>query len=104
MSYQRHAKSVDQNQLEIVSVLRSVPGCHVEIIGRPVDLLVGYKGRTILMEVKLPKGPRGGDPSELTDDQVRFFHAWRGGWLSVVRSGNEALLVLESAIAPPGAS
>jgi hypothetical protein len=104
VSYQRHAKSTDQNQADIVALLRSVPGCSVEIIGRPVDLLVGYKGHTILIEVKLPKGPKGGDPSVLTDDQVRFFNSWRGGLLQVVRSGNEALLALEQVIASHRAS
>ena len=32
-------------------------------VGQPVDLLVGYAGRTTLLEVKKPLGPRGGSQS-----------------------------------------
>ena len=43
----RYAKRVDANQDQIVSVLRAA-GAYVWIIGLPVDLLVGYKNKTIL--------------------------------------------------------
>lgn len=51
------------------------------------DLVVGYKGRTYLLEVK---GPRG----RLEASQDAFRLRWRGGPLNVVRTRGEALDVL----------
>jgi hypothetical protein len=80
----RRAARVDSNQLEIVAALRSV-GASVFVIGLPVDLLVGYKNRTLLMEVKTgPKKP-------LTALQADFFEKWTGGTLCRV-DGPEAAL------------
>jgi hypothetical protein len=61
----------DPNQPEIVKFARSV-GATVDIIGEPVDLLVGWKGRNLLWEVKP-------DPkAKLRPSQVEFFEKWRG--------------------------
>ena len=84
---------VDANQPEIVDGLRSLPGCMVCIIGRPVDLLVGYRGFNYLLEVKLPLGPKGGDPSRRTLAQEDFFRDWKGQ-VHIVRSLGEALAVI----------
>jgi hypothetical protein len=85
----RRASRVDQNHAEIVQALRDV-GCSVlslASIGRGApDLLCGYKGRNVLLEVKKPKG-------KLNDQQQAFKATWRGD-LCVVRSVDEALLVL----------
>jgi hypothetical protein len=51
----RYAARVDQNQDQIVTALRAA-GAYVWVIGLPVDLLVGHKGHTFLVEVK--NGPR----------------------------------------------
>lgn len=51
MVVRRHAAKVDANQAEIVAALKAA-GATVEVIGQPVDLLVGYRGEWILMEVK----------------------------------------------------
>lgn len=80
----RHAARVDKNQEEIVSALRLV-GAYVWIIGLPVDLLVGYKGQTFLVEVK--NGPR----KRLTALQDDFFKNWGGGTLARI-DGSEAAL------------
>lgn len=85
----RRASRIDQNHAEIVKALRAV-GCSVlslAAIGRGApDLLLGYKGKNVLVEVKRPKG-------KLNDQQQAFRAAWRGD-LCVVRSVDEALLVL----------
>lgn len=85
----RRASRVDQNHAEIVKALRKV-GCSVlslAAIGKGApDLLLGYKGKNVLLEVKRPKG-------KLNDQQEAFRAAWRGD-LCVVRSVDEALLVL----------
>jgi hypothetical protein len=80
----RYAARVDKNQEQIVSALRAV-GAYVWIIGLPVDLLVGYKGHTFLVEVK--NGPR----KRLTALQEDFFANWSGSTLARI-DGPEAAL------------
>lgn len=80
----RYAKRVDANQDQIVSALRAA-GAYVWIIGLPVDLLVGFKGQTFLVEVK--DGPK----KRLTALQADFFESWAGGTLCRV-DGPEAAL------------
>ena len=80
----RYAARVDQNQDQIVSALRAA-GANVWVIGLPVDLLVGYKGHTFLVEVK--NGPR----KRLTALQADFFESWGGGTLARI-DGPEAAL------------
>ena len=56
------------------------------------DLLVGFEGRTYLLEVKLPLGAKGGKSGrELTEDQQDFFNTWRGLAPAIVRDVDEAL-------------
>jgi hypothetical protein len=81
------AKRVDANQDQIVSALRAA-GAYVWIIGLPVDLLVGYKNRTILVEVK--SGPK----KRLTALQQDFFENWCGDGLARIDSPEAALRML----------
>jgi hypothetical protein len=67
----RHAKRVDANQDQIVVALRAA-GASVWIISLPVDLLVGYKGHTFLVEIKT------GAKKRLTALQQDFFESWGG--------------------------
>jgi len=90
----RRAARVDANQAQIVSVLRAA-GANVWILGLPVDLLVGYKGHTVLMEVK--DGPK----KRLTALQEAFFAKWEGGTLSRVDGPESALNVLKVIDAQP---
>jgi hypothetical protein len=80
----RRAARVDANQAQIVSALRAA-GAYVWIIGLPVDLLVGFKGHTFLVEVK--DGPR----KRLTALQQDFFDNWSGSTLARI-DGPEAAL------------
>jgi hypothetical protein len=80
----RYAARVDKNQEQIVATLRNA-GAYVWIIGLPVDLLVGYKGKTFLVEVK--DGPR----KRLTVLQDDFFNNWSGSTLARI-DGSEAAL------------
>ncbi len=61
----------DPNQAEIVAALREV-GATVDVIGEPVDLLVGWRGVNLLMEVKKDA------KAKLQPSQVAFFSEWRG--------------------------
>ena len=83
----RYAARVDANQDQIVSALRAA-GAYVWIIGLPVDLLVGYKGKTILVEIK------NGSSKRLTKLQTDFFESWSGGTLLRVNDAEGALRAL----------
>ena len=80
----RRAARVDANQEAVVSALRAA-GAYVWIIGLPVDLLVGFRDRTYLMEIKV--GPR----KKLTVLQEDFFNNWYGGTLCRVDGPESAL-------------
>jgi Holliday junction resolvase len=92
----RYANRIDANQNQIVDAMRKV-GAVVRIIsqgdGIP-DLLVGYKGFTILMEVK--DGDKVPSARKLTEAEQKFFDDWQGGMLVVVNSVEEALEILEN--------
>jgi hypothetical protein len=81
----RRAAKVDENQEQIVKALRAV-GATVQslaAVGKGVpDLLVGYHGQTILIEVK--DGTKSPSRQALTEDQLKWHGAWNGGPLSVV--------------------
>lgn len=83
----RYAARVDANQEQIVSALRAA-GAYVWIIGLPVDLLVGYKGHSFLMEVK------DGSSKRLTRLQADFFENWSGSTLCRVDSPEAALRMI----------
>ncbi len=71
----RYGKKVDDNQKEIVQALEQI-GCDVLEIGWPLDLLVGYRRRNWLLEIKDPEKPKS--DRALTGEQVQFFNTWRG--------------------------
>ena len=91
----RYANRIDANQNKIVDGLRKA-GAYVRIIsqgdGIP-DLLVGYNGYTILMEVK--DGDKVPSARKLTEAEQKFFDEWDGGMLVVINSVEEALEILK---------
>lgn len=88
----RYAAKVDANQNEIVKGLRQIFGdeCVFDLSavgsGCP-DVMIGVRGRTLLMEIKTDKG-------KLTTDQQIFHRTWMGQ-VDVVRTLQEALAVIE---------
>ena len=92
----RYANRIDENQNEIVKALRKA-GAYVRIIsqgdGIP-DLLVAYKGVTILMEVK--DGDKVPSARKLTEAEQKFFDEWTGGMLVIVNSVDEAIATLRN--------
>jgi hypothetical protein len=83
----RRAARVDANQIQIVSALRGA-GAYVWIISLPVDLLVGYKGHTFLVEIKTDSKKR------LTKLQADFFENWSGSTLCRVDNPEAALRMI----------
>ena len=95
VSPMRRAARIDDNQNQIVQALRAI-GATVRVVtqgnGLP-DLLVGFRGNTILMEVK--DGEKPPSARKLTEAEQKFFDEWRGGLLVVVNSIDEAIAVLK---------
>lgn len=92
----RRAAKIDANQEQIVSVLRSA-GATVQSLaaignGCP-DLLVGFNGQTLLMEIK--DGNKSPSQRKLTDDQVIWHGRWNGGALAVVDGPEAAIRMLK---------
>ena len=83
MSINRYAARVDGNQKAIVDALERI-GAKVWCIGRPVDLLVGFRGVTVLMEIKMMTGTLNPRPEDHTPAQKRFLLDWTGGPVSTV--------------------
>lgn len=88
----RRAAKTDRNQDEIVQALRAA-GATVQslaAVGHGVpDLLVGFRGQTLLIEVKDSNQP----PSKrrLTEDQIKWHGDWRGGPLATITDVEGAL-------------
>lgn len=94
----RRAAATDANQSAIVDALRKA-GASVQSLsavgaGCP-DLLVGFRGRNWLMEVKLLPARGRVKPSEarLNPAQKRWTVCWRGE-VALVRSVDDALAVI----------
>ena len=82
----RHGR-VDANQGDIVGALLLVGATPRSLSslgdGCP-DLLVGFRQRTYLMEIKSPKG-------RLTDQQKDWIASWNGSPVHIVHTIDEAL-------------
>ena len=81
------AAKVDANQKDIVAALRKC-GARVYVAssfgkGFP-DLIVGYQGRFVLLEIK--DGAKPPSAQKLTKDQEKFHAEWTGLPLYVVNS------------------
>ena len=87
----RRAARVDKNQPDIVKALRgigaTVQPLHAVGDGCP-DLLVGYRGENILIEVK--DGKKVPSAQKLTDDQKEWHDSW-AGTAYVINSEDKAL-------------
>jgi Holliday junction resolvase len=77
----------DENEIEIVNALRAVGASvtHLSSKGIP-DLLVSFRNKLYLMEVKKPK-------AKLTPDQIKFHENWNGD-IHIVRTVQEAIEIL----------
>jgi hypothetical protein len=84
MGLNRYAKRRDENEADIVDALRAI-GCSVLHLDA-VDLLVGFRRRSYVLEVKTPTGA-------LKPSQERIQAEWQGQY-AVVRSVEQALAVV----------
>lgn len=89
------SQRVDANQDQIVSVLEAV-GASVVPIGRPVDLLVGFRGMTFLLEVKNPDSSYGKKGANKA--QQEFTKLWQGHPPAIVSTPLEALRAIRATV------
>lgn len=90
----RTASRVDANQPRIVAALRRV-GCtvlHLHQLKNCFDILVGYRGRTFLMEIKDPAQPAS--KRKLTPGEEEFRATWRGSEYHVVLTPEQAITIV----------
>ena len=94
MAAMRRAARVDATQAEIVAALRA-GGAYVWISGLPLDLIVGFQGKTALVECKTRIGLRKPRPAKYTALQTAFMRDWTGGTVATVTDAEGALRLLE---------
>lgn len=92
----RTASRIDANQPEIVSALRAIGASvlHLHQLKNCFDLLVGYRGRTFLMEIK------ASEKETLTPGEAEFQRTWRGTPYYVVTSREQAIAIITQCHVP----
>ena len=96
----RRRNNPDVNQPEIVQALRDI-GAVVFLIGRPFDLLVGFRGELFLLEVKNPDGL---NKLRLSQEADILALSLVGVEVSVVRNVEEAIRVCTPVVQAQAAS
>jgi hypothetical protein len=87
----------DTNHTAIVQALKDA-GCTVldlsAVGGGCPDILVGYRGRMFLLEIKYERTDKKGSDHPVTANQRKWHETWRGPTPVVVRSIDDALAVV----------
>ena len=87
----KYAKKVDENQKTIVHTFIALGASvlNLSTVGRGCpDLLIGYRGKSVLVEVKSAKGT-------FTEPQIKFMQEWRGGAVSRIDSVDGAIRLVK---------
>ena len=92
VSEMRYAARVDANQSAVIEALEAA-GAKVYVLGLPLDLLVGFRGKLMLMEVK--DGQKSASRQAKTKLQQRFFEQWGDMPISLVDGPEAALRALK---------
>jgi hypothetical protein len=87
-----YKKRVDENQRTITHTFIAMGASvlNLSTVGRGCpDLLVGYRGNSVLVEVK--KDPK----ATFTEPQIKFMQEWRGGAVSRIDSVDAAIRLIK---------
>jgi hypothetical protein len=89
----RRAARRDDNEQAIIKAMREA-GAYVKVINDEglFDLLVSYRGETLLIEVK--DGAKPPSARRLTEAEQKFHDEWPGADLYIVNSVEEAVALL----------
>jgi hypothetical protein len=91
----RRAARRDANEGDIIKAMRA-EGAYVKVINDEglFDLLVSYRGETLMVEVK--DGAKPPSARRLTDAEQKFHDEWPGDNLYIVNSVEEAIALLRT--------
>ena len=91
----RRNARIDRNQNEIVLFIRNYGGTVLitSQLKNCFDILVGYAGHNIIMEIK--DGLLPPSKQKLTKGEYNFRDTWKGGYYHIVRSVNECEQILK---------
>jgi hypothetical protein len=91
----RRAARRDDNEQDIIKAMRA-EGAYVKQINDEglFDLLVSYRGETLLIEVK--DGAKPPSARRLTEAELKFHEEWPGSDLFIVTSVEEAIALLRT--------
>lgn len=87
-----YKKRVDENQKSIIHTFIALGASvlNLSTVGRGCpDLLIGYHGNTVLVEVK------SSEKASFTDPQIKFMQEWRGGAVSRIDSVDGAIRLIK---------
>ena len=85
------AKRVDANQKDIIHALKTFGASIVDLsgVGKGCpDLLIGFKGKTYLIEVKRDS------KAKFTPQQLHFNESWTGGIIARIETVDEVIALL----------
>lgn len=86
----RTASRVDANQPAVVKALRAIGASilYTHQLKNCFDILVGYRGRTFLMEIK------ASEKEQLTPGEAEFRRTWCGSPYHIVYSPDQAIRII----------
>ena len=81
---------VDANQPAVVAALRGIGASvlHLHTLPNCFDILVGYRKRNFIMEIK------ASEKEALTPGEAKFRDEWRGGTYHIVYTPDEAIAIV----------
>ena len=87
-----YKKRVDENQSQIFHTFTALGAsvCNLSTVGRGCpDALIGYRGKTVLVEIK------SSIKAAFTEPQIKFMQKWRGGAISRIDSVDAAIRLIK---------
>jgi rhamnose utilization protein RhaD (predicted bifunctional aldolase and dehydrogenase) len=87
-----YAKRVDENQKQLIHTFIALGASVLNLsrVGQGCpDLLIGYKNKSILVEIKKDS------KSTFTEPQIKFMQEWRGGTVSRIDSVDAAIRLIK---------
>ena len=89
MAQKQYANKRDANEAEIIDALKAYGASVIQM--DKIDLIVGYKGKTHVMEVKNPLTSWTVQPS-----QQRMINDWVGSPIHIVTTKEQAINIVEN--------
>lgn len=87
-----YKKRVDENQKQLVHTFIALGASvlNLSTVGRGCpDLLIGYRGKSVLVEIKRD------EKAAFTEPQIKFMQNWRGGPISRIDSVDAAIRLIK---------